>query len=313
MCGTAVEMTTMETAWPTLNVADWAPTKRTLHLIAQMLGKVRLALAPHQPNFIFTALSMTPNGFTTSPMPAGLRLVELRLDIPERRIDVRASDGRRHDVPFADLPSIGAVYAALLEALRAIGVDVEISPIPQEIPDTTPLDRDERAPELIAEDAMHWLTLMSATQAVFDRWREHFFGRTAMQLWWGAFDFSLMLFTGKHVAPPLDRGYLIQYDLDTEMMNAGFYPGDDANAPFYYGYIYPQPDRCADLHVADGVVWSEQFGEWVLPYEALRSAPQPEERLRAFLDGVYRICGGAARWDRTAYTYVHPPLRHGRL
>jgi len=307
-----MDIAAMDMAWPALSVADWAPTKRTLHLTAQMLGKVRLALAPHQPNFIFTALYMTPNGFTTTPMPAGLRLVELRLEISERRIEVRASDGRRQDVPFADLPSIAAVYAALLEALRAIGVEVELSPIPQEIADTTPLDRDERAPGFDVEHAGRWLSLMSATQAVFDRWRAHFFGRTGIQLWWGAFDLSLMLFTGKHVPAPNDRGYLIKYDLDAEMMNAGFYPGDDANAPFFYGYIYPQPDRCAEMRVAEGAVWSDQLREWILPYDAMRTAAQPDELLARFLDGIYNVCSSAAQWDRSQHTYVPPPLRHGR-
>jgi hypothetical protein len=306
-------MTAMEIAWPALDVAERAPTKRTLHLIAQMLGKVRLALAPHQPNFIFTALYMTPNGFTTTAMPAGLRLVELQLDIPERRIEVRVSDGRRQDVPFADLPSIAAVYAALLEALRAFGVEVELSPIPQEIADTTPLDRDARPTEFVVEHALRWLSLMSATQAVFDRWRAHFFGRTGLQLWWGAFDLSLMLFTGKHVPAPNDRGYLIKYDLDAEMMNAGFYPGDDANAPFFYGYIYPEPAGCSEISIVEGMVWSEQLREWVLPYDTMRKALQPDELLTRFLDGIYNVCSNAARWDRSKYTYVHPPLRHGRL
>lgn len=302
----------METAWPPLDFAAWAPTKRTLHLIAQMFGKVRLALAPYQPNFIFTALYMTPRGFTTSPIPVGLRLLELRLDIDERRIEVCTSDGRRRDVPFADLPSIAGVYAAVLEALHALDVELELGPIPQEVPDTTPLDRDARLPAFVADDARRWLTVMSGTQAVFDRWREHFFGRTGIQLWWGAFDLALLLFTGKHVPAPLDRGYLIKYDLDAEMMNAGFYPGDDANAPFYYGYIYPEPPQCGQRRVADGVIWSESFREWIIPYDVVRNAAQPEQLLRAFLDGVYNICGDAAHWDRTAYTYAPPPLRHAR-
>lgn len=302
----------METAWPALDLAQWAPTKRTLHLIAQMLGKVRLALAPRQPNFIFTALYVTPRGFTTSPIPVGLQLVELRLDIFERRIEVCASDGGRRDVPFADLPSIAAVYAALLEALHALDVEVEVRPVPQEVPDTTPLDRDQRLPEFVIDDARRWLSVMSGTQAVFDRWRAHFFGRTGIQLWWGAFDLALLLFTGKHVPAPLHRGYLIKYDLDAEMMNAGFYPGDDANPAFYYGYIYPEPPECAQRRVTDAVIWSETFREWIIPYDVVRSAQQPEELLRAFLDGVYNICGDAANWDRTAHAYVPPPLRHAR-
>jgi hypothetical protein len=296
-----------------MDPAASAPTKRTLHLIAQMFGKVRLALAPYQPNFIFAALYATPEGFTTSPIPVGLRLIELRLELSEPRIEVRSSDGRRRDIVFAALPTIAAVYVALLEALHDLDVTVTLYPVPQEVSDTTPLDRDERPPAFVMEHARRWLTLMSATQAIFDRWRAHFFGRTAIALWWGAFDFSLMLFTGKHVPAPLDRGYLIRYDLDAEMMNAGFYPGDDANAPFYYGYIYPEPAGCSEMAVADGARWSEQFREWILPYEQMRRAARPDEVLLRFLDGIYGICSNAAKWQRSQYTYVPPPLRHGRL
>jgi hypothetical protein len=305
-------MAVMETAWPELVPAQWLPTKRTLHPIAQMMGKVRLALAPYEPNFVFTALHLTPNGFTTGPFPVGLRMIELRLELSEPSLELLSSDGRHRSVAFTTLPSIAAVYAALLEALHALDVDVTLSPIPQEVPDTTPLDRDEHAPAFVAEDARRWHTVVSATEAVFEDWRAHFFGRTAIALWWGAFDLSLMLFSGKHVPPPLDRGYLFKYDLDAEMMNAGFYPGDAANEPFFYGYIYPEPDRCDAISVAEGVQWSEQFHEWILPYRAMRAADRPDKLLRSLLDGVYNVCSGAAGWDRSQYTYVPPPLRHAR-
>lgn len=299
-------------AWPALEHARWAPTKQTLHLIAQMLGKVRLALAPHQPNFVFAALYMTPRGFTTSPIPVGLRLIELQLDVLDARIVVLSSDGRRRDISFAEPASIAATYQALLAALKALDVDVVVSPIPQEIRDHTPLDRDDRPLIWVPHDARTWLTVMSASQGVFDRWRSHFFGRTGVQLWWGALDLSLLLFSGKHVEPPTNRGYLFKYDLDAEMMSAGLYPGDDSTEAFFYGYIYPEPAGCDNLAIAGGVRWSEQFREWILPYDVMRRAARPDEILRALLDGVYNVCGAAAHWDRAEHTYVAPPLRHAR-
>jgi hypothetical protein len=300
--------------WPDLEPSRWAPTKRTLHLVAQMFGKVRLALAPHQPNFLFTALYMTPRGFTTGAIPVGLRLIELRLDVFEPRIAVSASDGEPQEIFFAGLPSIAATYEAHKAALKAIGVEVALSPKPQEIPDLTPFDRDERPPVWVQDDARAWLTVMSSTQSVLDRWRAHFFGRAGIQLWWGALDLAVLLFSGKHVPPPLDRGYLMKYDLDAEMMNAGFYPGDDANKPFFYGYIYPEPERCNEISIGtEGVGWSDQLREWILPYDIVRRSAEPETLLRSFLDGIYNVCGDAARWERAAYAYVPPPLRHARL
>lgn len=299
--------------WPPLDAPRWGTTKRTLHLIAQMLGKTRLALAPYQPNFLFTALYLTPRGFTTCPFPVGLRLVELRVDVFQPCVEVISSGGDRRSVAFAELPNVAAIYGAVLRALRELDVEVTLSPLPQEVADTTPLDRDERPLGYESAGAAAWLTLMSSTQAVFERWRAPFFGRSSIVLWWGGFDFGMMLFSGKHVPPPSNRGYLFKYDLDAELVSAGFYPGDDANPPFYYGYIYPEPAGCATIDVAAGARWSEQLKEWILPYDAVRAAGDPEERLRAFLSGIYGAACSAAGWDASAYTYVAPPLRHGRL
>jgi hypothetical protein len=202
------------------------------------------------------------------------------------------------------------VFAALHAALARLGVDVTLSPVPQEVPDRTPMDTDERPAAFVAGDAQRWLAAMVAIGNVFDRWRAHFFGRSGIQLWWGAFDFALVLFNGNKVAAPTDRGYLIKYDLDAEMMNVGFYPGDAANAPTFYGYIYPQPPQCHTLPVAPaGASWSDAAGEWLLPYDTVRASADPAATLTAFLDTIYGLCGSASGWDHERLRYVAPPLR----
>jgi hypothetical protein len=304
---------TTQPPWPELDLASWAPTKRSLHLYAQMLGKLRLALAPHQPNFLFTSLALTPRGFTTGTMPIGFRSLQASVDVFDAAIILETSDGSVERVALTTPRTVARVWADLHAALAALGVTVVLSPVPQEIPDLTPLDADDRPAVFDPADARRWLAVVSATSAVFDRWRAHFFGRTALALWWGAFDFALLLFSGRHVPAPTDRGYLFRYDLDAEMMNVGFYPGDDANPASFYGYIYPQPPGCGTLAIApDQAAWSEALGEWILPYEAARTAADPEATLRAFLDAIYGVCGAAAGWDRAQFTYVAPPLRAAR-
>jgi hypothetical protein len=187
---------------------------------------------------------------------------------------------------------------------------VLLSPVPQEIPDHTPLDTDVRPAIFEPPAAQRWLAVVTATNAVFDRWRARFFGRTGIQLWWGAFDFALLLFSGRRVEAPANRGYLIKYDLDAEMMNVGFYPGDEANPAMFYGYIYPQPAGCSTITIAPAhTTWSEALGEWILPYEAVRTSSDPEGALTAFLDAIYGVCGTVAGWDHERFTYVPPPLR----
>ena len=305
-------MTTAE-AWPALDVGAWAPTKKSIHLYSQLLGKLRLALAPHQPNFVFTSLALTPRGFTTGTIPYGVRSLEASLDLFASELIVASSGGRVHRISVAEPCTVARVFDELHIALGALGVAVKLSPIPQEIADLTPLDTDDRPAVFVPADAQRWLAVMSATNAVFDRWRAHFFGRASIQLWWGAFDYALLLFNGKHVEAPSNRGYLLKYDLDAEMLNVGFYPGDDTSEPYYYGYVYPQPAGCPTMEIAPAAAtWSDKLSEWVLPYAAVREVTDPEAALTAFLDAIYSVTCGAGGWDRAAFTYARPPLRRAR-
>jgi hypothetical protein len=295
------------TVWPALDVGSWAPTMKSLHLYTQMLGKLRVALSPSQPNWMFTALLLTARGVTTGPMPWRGRSVEASLDIFASELVLARSDGQTRRIRLVPARTVAEVFADLLTALAALEVACTISPIPQELPDLTPLHEDRRPAAYDPAAVERWFRVVTATAGVFDEWRARFFGRTGIQLWWGALDVALLLFNGKKVTPPADRGYLLKYDLDAEMMNTGFYPGDDTTAPFFYSYIYPEPAAAATLPVAPASAsWSDQIREWVLPYDLVRSAADPAAELRAFLDSVYAICGSTAGWDVDALSYVAP-------
>jgi hypothetical protein len=251
-------------------------------------------------------------------MPWGARSVQASIDVFDAEMRIETSDGGRRRIALVQAAAQGAaraqtvarVFAELHASLDELGVDVRLSPIPQEIPDQTPMDADDRPAMFDAAQAQTWHSVISATNGVFDRWREHFFGRVGLALWWGAFDYSVMLFSGKHVTPPLNRGYLLRYDLDAELMNAGFYPGDEANPAFYYGYIYPEPPGSSGLAIQPaGASWSGALGEWVLPYETVRTAADPAAMLTTFLDSVYGVCCSRAGWDGEQLSYVPPPLR----
>jgi hypothetical protein len=294
-------------AWTDLSVAAWAPTKKSLHVYTQMLGKLRVALSPTQPNWMFTALYLTAHGITTGPMPWSDASLQASLDVYSSELILEHSDGRSRRIALIPARTVAEIYADLLGGLKVLGVDVTLNPIPQEVADVTPFDADRRPAAYDPAAAARWFRATTATGGIFDRWRSFFFGRNGIQLWWGALDLSLMLFSGKHVEAPRDRGFLLRYDLDAELMNAGFYPGDDNAAPFFYGYIYPQPDRCERLSIAPSTAsWSDALKEWVLPYDAVRNAADPAAELTAFLDAIYNACGSAAGWDRAALSYVAP-------
>ena len=293
--------------WHALDVSQWAPTKQSLHLSAQMLGKIRVALSPPQPNWMFTALYLSPRGLTTGTIPCGDSSIECAMDIFDSVIKVSKSDGRTRTIPFAPARCVADVYADLTAALEALDVECFISPVPQEVPDTVPLDQDRRPRGYDPAAALRWFHAYTAIAGTFERWRSRFFGRSGVQVWWGAFDVALMLFSGKRVAPPTDRGYLMKYDLDAQLMNVGLYLGDETTAPFFYGYIYPEPPGATALPMRPpGAAWSTQLKEWVLPYDDVRAASDPEAAVRAFIDAIYAHCFDAAGWDKDALSYDVP-------
>ncbi len=275
-----------------------------------MLGKVRLGLCPPQPNWMFTALYLTARGLTTSAMPFDGTAVDVLLDVFASEIVVRRSTGEERRIPLVPARTVADVYSALRNALAELGVTCAISNVPQEISDTTPFSQDARPAAYDPQAVQRWFRTATATASVFDEWRGFFFGRSGIQVWWGAFNVALLLFNGRHVTAPTDRGYLMRYDLDAALMNCGLFLGDEKKAPFFYGYIYPQPAGAEGFVMAPpGVAWSKEIGEWLLPYDAVRSSQSPAETLRAFLDSLYEHCIADAGWDRQELSYAAPPSR----
>lgn len=295
-------------SWPDVDVSRWAATKRSLHLYAQMLGKIKVAVAPMQPNWMFTALHLSPRGLTTGTIPWRGSSFDATIEVFNSEIVLSRSNGARATLPLVPVRTVAEIYAKLTEALEALGVECTISTIPQELPDTTPLDEDHRAADYDPAAVRRWFASATAASGVFDEWRSRFFGRSGVQVWWGALDVALMLFSGRHARPPAGRGYLMKYDLDAELMNVGLYYGDEKTPPFFYGYIYPESAAAASLPVEPAQAgWSGDLREWVLPYEAVRSAPDPPGLLGAFIDSIYEQCFAVAGWDRAALSYDAPP------
>jgi hypothetical protein len=297
--------------WPALPYEEWAATKKTLQMYTQMAGKVRLALAPPQPEWLATCLYMTARGLTTGPMPYGDLAVELVFDFYGHTLSVLVSDGRVRAIPLGPARTVAAFYRNLMDAFADLGIKVDIWSKPQELDDATPFDENEHDGSYDADQVVRWFTIMGAVDNVFEEWRSRFFGRTGLQFWWGAFDLGVLRFTGRHVDPPQDRGYIMRYDLDAEFMNAGFWPGDDKNpSPVFYAYLHPQPPGC-DVAPIDpsSAAWVEQMGEWVLPYDEVRTSADPRKTLMGFLDCIYGLAGDIGGWDLLDFEYAKPKLQ----
>ena len=232
--------------WPALTYEEWAPTKKTLHMCAQMLGKTRLALMPPQPEWLHSCLYLSPRGFSTGAMPAGAGVVSMGLDLFTPSIWLNASDGRKASVDVGGGRSVAEIWREFRDALARLDLDLDLWDKPQEMPCATPFSENAHDCTIALDHAQRFHRILSAVNGVFEEFRSEFFGRTGVQFWWGSFDFSVLLFSGKKAVAPDDRGYIMRHDLDAEHFNAGFWPGDDSSpSPGFYGYLVPQPPGCA--------------------------------------------------------------------
>jgi hypothetical protein len=297
------------TNWPALRYEEWAPTKKTLHLVAQMLGKAKLALAPPQPEWMHVRLFLDANGFTTGAMPHRSTVVTMGIDVLHGEIWMATSTGSHASVPLGPDRAVATIWADFQAALAGLGLELDLWDKPQEVADSTPFSENTHDHTFVPEHAQRFHRVLCSTNAVFEEFRSAFFGRSGVQFWWGTFDLAVLLFPGRATPAPTDRGYIMRYDLDAEHLNAGLWPGDDsAPVPGFYGYLVPRPLGCETAAIAPSYTgWLEEMGEWLMPYEEVRTCPDPRRAILDFLGGVYGAATALGGWDAPACDYVRPP------
>jgi hypothetical protein len=297
--------------WPSLERdAPWVGTHDYLHLVAQMLGKLRLSLAPMLPEWYHAPLSLFPRGLTTRMLPSGSRSVEATLDVFDGVVRLQTDDGSGHIVALTPPRPIAHVWSEYTAALAALGVEAALWDKPQERLDSTPFSADDRPRTYDAAAAGRWFALLAELHNIFDAWRSPFFGRTGVQFWWGGFDLNVALFTGREVEPPAGSNYIMRYDLDAEHLTGGFWPGDDEHEARFFGYVVPEPPGCDAYPLTiPSAAWAPALGEWTLSYESIRRERDRAQIVRAFLDTIYRAAGDLGGWNLDEFTYIKPPGR----
>lgn len=284
------------------------PPRRLCTSVRRWLGKVRLALAPPQPEWLHSCLYLDPRGFTTGAMPSGTQIVSAGVDVFDRVLWLRASDGRSTTLPLNSGRSIAEIWADFQAVLQALSVEVDLWEKPQEMADVTLFSESTDVCVLDPEHAQRFHRLLASIAGVFEEFRSPFFGRSGVQFWWGTFDLAVLLFTGKQVTPPEGLGYIMRYDLDAQHMNAGFWPGDDANPQAaFYAYLAPRPPGCALAAIQpEHCNWVEAMGEWILPYDKVQTSDDPRREVLTFLESVYRFAVSDGGWDAEAHRYTRP-------
>jgi hypothetical protein len=297
-------MACSDTLWPELAYPTWRDTAATLQLWTQIVGKVRLALTPWINHSWQVTLYVTARGLSTSPIPAAGEIFEIEFDFIAHRLLVRTSRGAER-VLALEPQSVADFYHQLMDVLRGLGIAVTIHEMPNEVPDPTPFSKD-RAHHSYDASAAHafWRVLIQADR-LFKHFRSGFLGKVSpVHFFWGSFDLAVTRFSGR-TAPPHPGGVpglpdaVAREAYSHEVSSAGFWPGNDAfPAAAFYSYAYPTPQGFRDRAVTAGAYFDPKLGEFILPYDTVRTAAAPEALVLDFLSSSYAAAADSGGWER---------------
>jgi hypothetical protein len=304
--------------FPSLPSGEWTDTIETLHMWLQIVGKIRMEMCPWVNHSWSVSLYVTPRGLTTLPIPYTVGSFQIDFDFLAHQMAIATSGGTSEVVALAPM-TVADFHSKTFEALGRLGIEAAISELPCEIPNPIPFSRDDvhKSYEKTHVAALHG-ALVGAARAM-GRFRTRFTGKVSpVHLFWGAFDLAVTRFSGRK-APVHPGGIPHLSDEVTreayshEVSSCGFWVGNrDAPDPMFYAYAYPTPDGFADAGVEPaGATWVKDLGEFVLPYEAVRQAADPESALDSFFQSTYEAAADLAGWDREALEWErdYRPLR----
>ncbi|WP_329454815.1 DUF5996 family protein [Streptomyces sp. NBC_01497] len=293
------------TAWPRLRVAEWAETRETLHMWTQIVGKVRLAHAPLLNHWWQVVLYVTPRGLTTSAIPHGTGALDIEFDFVDQELRLRTSDGGLRHFALQSMP-VADFYGSILRALEELGVPTTLQGHPNEVEPAVPFAADYEHHTYDPRAArLFWGQLLQANR-VLGEFRGSFAGKASpVHFFWGGMDLACTRFSGRR-APQHPGGapncgdWVMWEGYSHELSSCGFWPGGGDEGAFY-SYAYPEPDGFARSPVEPAeAFYSRENGQFLLPYEAVRSAEDPDRALTRFLRSTYVAAAEKAGWDRAA-------------
>lgn len=300
-------MTTTE-RWPELPYAAWTDTRDTLHLWTQVVGKIRLALTPWLNHSWHVTLYVNARGLTTGPIPCNGRDLQIDFDFIDHVLWLRTSDGHYREVILRPVEVV-EFYAEVMAGLEQLGIDVAINTMPNEIPGAVRFEQDATHASYDADYANRFWHVLLATHDAFSTFRTCFLGKVSpVHFFWGSFDLAVTRFSGR-TAPAHPGGVpglpdaVAREAYSHEVSSAGFWPGGGGpiDYPAFYSYAYPAPTGFAEAKVQPAdAFFSKALGEFLLPYEAVRTASDPEATLMAFLQSTYAAAADLGKWDRAA-------------
>jgi len=298
---------TSSETWPELPYAAWQDTCATLQLWAQIVGKIRLTQTPWLNHSWHVVLYVSARGLTTGPIPFGDRVLEIEFDFIDHVLWLRTGDGHVRQVMLRP-QSVAVFYADVMMSVGELGLSVHINETPNEISDAIPFSKDEVHASYDPVYAHRFWLILSQAHRVFTTFRTAFLGKASpVHFFWGSFDLAVTRFSGRK-APRHPGGVpnlpdaVAREAYSHEVSSAGFWPGGGP-IPYaaFYSYAYPAPDGFANAAVRPAAAFfSKDLGEFILPYDAVRTADDPDRVLMDFLQSTYDAAADLGKWDRAA-------------
>jgi Family of unknown function (DUF5996) len=288
---------------PELHLTDWRPTKDTLHLYAQIMGKIRLATTSPRNHWWNVALYVDVRGLTTRRLHHRDTTFEIRLDFLDHKLWVQTADGRSRSFELGDGLPVADFDARVHATLADLGVDVEIKEQPFGVPMTTPFAQDVEHASWDHEAIERFGRILDWSDSVFEEFSGWFNGKTSpVHLFWHSLDLAVTRFSGRP-GIRLDADPVTQEAYSHEVISFGFWPGDDTvGDAAYYSYTAPEPEGLRDQPLPAGTWIESGSGSLaILPYEAIRHARDPRTTLLAFCQGAYEAGARLAGWDITSF------------
>jgi hypothetical protein len=304
--------------WPALSSDEWPPTYATLHRWTQIVGKTRLGLAPFENHWWHCVLYTTARGLTTSPMPYRGGVVEIELDFLSDALLARTSGGETRSLRL-EHKSVADFYHEYRAMLASLDVDVRIAPAPNEIADATPFADDHAHATYDGDATRRWWRALLQADRLLKQFRGGFAGKCSpSHFWWGGFDLACTRFSGRPAPPwpgqvPNCPSYVMLEAYSHECISAGWWPGTAGSPitePAFYAYAYPEPPGCNTAPITPAAAfYHRDMREWILPYDAVRVASDPDAMVTQFLQSTYEAAATLGGWDMAALRSTRGAIR----
>ena len=290
-----------EELWPPLPYDEWKDTYATLHMWTQVVGKIAVAQAPPINHSWGVTLRLTARGLSTQNLPHDQRSFTMEFDLIAHQLVIRISDGQTRTVPL-EPRSVADFYRDLMSTLETMGLHEKIWTMPVEIPSPIRFENDSAHHTYHREAANRFWRILVQVERVFASCRSRFVGKCSpIQFFWGAFDLAVTRFSGR-AAPPREGPAFMREAYSHEVISHGFWPGSPpVLEPAFYAYAVPEPGGLKSARVQPAAAfYHTELGEFILPYDAVRTATSPEDALTSFVESTYSQAATLAGWDRAS-------------